>query len=176
MPWTTRRVDLSTRMLIIIVRFEQECSLYNHELRKFKLLAILRHFNRPAESLANVIGHSGCRARFAVRQERAARRGLEAFQPVQNFFPVSMGGKAADTRQATTHRYPVAQHFDFAFTILDATAQGPCRLITHKHNSGITVRQDPQRVMQDSTAGHHTGSAYDDTRALRIVQALRLLA
>src|SRR6267142_3428539 len=59
-------------------------------LHQINLLAILRHFNRPSKSIAQVTRHCIRFIGLAVSDEHLTRRRRHVIEPTHHFFPICM--------------------------------------------------------------------------------------
>src|SRR5882672_542727 len=92
-------------------------------LSQLKLLAILRHLNRPTKSIADMTGHGLRSIRLAVGDENAFRRGGHSFQPANCFFPIGVRRKAANLLDMATHVDPLTENFHSGLAVGHAAAE-----------------------------------------------------
>src|SRR5207237_4214227 len=112
---------------------------------------------------------------FSMSDEDASRRRRQTFKPANNFFPISMSGKAANLFDLAPYRNPLAQYLHLFLAISDATPQRARGLITNKNYSGSFVRKQTQCVMEYTPASHHSRRGDDHARPFGILQAFRIL-
>src|SRR5690349_18769237 len=121
--------------------------------------------------------HRVCGFRLAVRQKSCSRcAALHALEPVQYFLPISMRGETANLRYPTTNRNPVPENLHVVFAVENASTNRARGLITDKHDRRFRIGHESERVMQNTSASHHSRCTDDDARARSVVEFLRLLA
>jgi hypothetical protein len=135
-----------------------------------KCFLVLRHAYIPA-FFSYARGIFLKRLFFTMNSKGLLRTGCEVIQPIEQFGPISMGGKTVNFFYMAFHRNVITEHPNFFFPVQNPPATRALCLVPYKHYGILLILQPVVQMMHNPTTGTHSGRRNDNCPVFLIIHS-----